>query len=68
MHPLTTRRGKYISETLYRDIETIIQNGSQKCFTSEGGKDLLNQILTNCDIDYHQYRCSDCNKSFCLEI
>ena len=25
LHPLTSRRGKLISETLYRDIETMIQ-------------------------------------------
>ena len=24
--------------------------------------------MTNCDIDYDQYRCSDCTKSLCLEI
>ena len=28
LHPLTARIGKYISETMYRDIEKIIQNYS----------------------------------------
>ena len=68
LHPLTARRGKWISETLYREIATIIQNYLPKCITSEGGEDLLNQKLTNCGIDYDQYRCSDCTKSLCLEI
>ena len=36
--------------------------------TSEGGEYLLNQKWTNCQIDYDQYRCSDCTKSLCLEI
>ena len=48
LHPLTARRGKWISETLYRGIETIIKNNSRKCITSEGGEDLLNQKLTDC--------------------
>ena len=29
-HPLTARRGKWISEKMYRDIEKIIQIDSQK--------------------------------------
>ena len=53
---------------MYRDIEKIIQNDSQKYITSEGGEDLSNQKLTNCDIEYDQFCCSDCNKSLCLEI
>ena len=36
--------------------------------TSESGEVLLNQILTNCEIDYDQYRCSYCTKSLCLDI
>ena len=68
LHPLINRREKLISETLYKDIETIIKNGSRKCITSEGGEDLLNQKLTNCDIDYDLYRFSDCTKSLYLEI
>ena len=68
LQPLTARRGKCISETLYRDIETIIKNDSRKCITSEGGEYLLNQKLTNCEIDYDIYCCSDCTKSLCLEI
>ena len=55
LHPLTARRGKWISETLYRDIENIIQNYLRKYITLEGGEDLLNQKLTNCDIDYDLY-------------
>ena len=68
LHPLTARRGKWISETLYREIQTIIKNDSLKCITSEGGEDLLNQKLTNCGIDYDLYRSSDCTKSLCLDI
>ena len=26
LHPLTQRIGKWVSETMYRDIENIIQN------------------------------------------
>ena len=37
LHPLTARRGKWISETLYREIATIIKNDLPKCITSEGG-------------------------------
>ena len=36
LHPLTYRRGKWISEKMYRDIENIIENYSQKYITSEG--------------------------------
>ena len=68
LHPLTARRGKWISQKLYRYIETIIKNDSWKCITSEGGEYLLNQKLTNCNIDYDQYCCSDFTKSLCLEI
>ena len=28
----------------------------------------MNQKLSNCEIDYDLYCCSDCTKSFCLEI
>ena len=68
LHPLTARRGKWISETLYREIIIITKNDSPNCITPEGGEDLLHQKLTNCKIDYDQYRCSDCTKSLCLEI
>ena len=68
LHPLTARRGKWISETLYREIKTIIKNDSPKCITSEGVEDLLHQKLTNCKINYDQYHCSDCSQSFCLDI
>ena len=68
LQPLTARRGKRISETLYREIATIIKNDLSKCITSEGGEYLLHQKITNCDIDYDQYHCSDCTKSLCLEI
>ena len=53
---------------MYRDIENIIKNDSQKHITSEGGEDLLNHKLTNFDIDYDQLCWSDCAKSLCLEI
>ena len=68
MQPVTARRGKRISETLYKDIENIIKKYLRKYITSEGGEDLFDQKLTNCDIDYDLYRCSDCTKSLCLEI
>ena len=66
LYPLTARRVKLISEIFYREISTIIKKDSWKCITSEGGEDLLNQKLTNCEIDYDQDRCSDCTKSLCL--
>ena len=59
LHPLTARGVKWISETLYRDIENIIKNDSQKYITSEGEKYLLNQKWTYCDIDYGLYCYSD---------
>ena len=43
LHPLTARRGKWISETFHIDIENVIKNDSQKYITSEGGEDLLNR-------------------------
>ena len=67
-HPLTARRGKWISKTMYRDIEKISQHDSQKYITSQGGEDLSNQKLTNCEVDYDRFCCSDCNKSLCLDI
>ena len=67
-HLLTAIRGKLISETLYRDIENIIKNDSREFITSEGGEDLLNHQLTNCEIDYDLYCCSDYTKSLCSEI
>ena len=68
LHPLTARRGKLISEKMYRYIENIINQDSQKFVTSEGGDDSSNQKLTNCEIEYDQFCCSDCTKSLCLEI
>ena len=62
MHPLTDRKGKWISQTMYKDIEHIIQNDSQKYITSEVGEDLSNQKWTNCEIDYDPFGCSDCTK------
>ena len=62
LHPLTARRGKWIPETMYSDIENIIKNDSQKYISSEGIEDLLNQKLTNSEIDYDLFRCSDCTK------
>ena len=57
LHPLTGRRGKLISETMYRDIEKIIQHDSQKYIISEGVEDLSNQKLTSCEIEYDQFCC-----------
>ena len=68
LHPLTSRTGKWISETFQREIATIIKNDSPNFITPEGGEDLLHQRLTYCDLDYDHYRCSDCTKSLCLEI
>ena len=34
-YPLTDRRGKWISEKIYRDIENIIQHDSQKYIPSD---------------------------------
>ena len=62
LHLLTARRGKWIPETMYSDIENIIKNDSQKYISSEGIEDLLNQKLTNSEIDYDLFRCSDCTK------
>ena len=62
---LKARRGKWISETMYRDIEQIIQYHSQKYITSEGGENLSNQKWTHCEIDYDQFFFSDCTKSLC---
>ena len=36
LHTLTARSGNWISEKIYRDIENIIENYSQKYITSEG--------------------------------
>ena len=57
LHPLTARRGKCISETIYRDIEDINQHDSQKYITSGGKEDLSNKKLTNCEIDYDLFCC-----------
>ena len=48
LHLLTSRRVKWISETLYRQITSIVKNDSPNCITPEGGEDLLHQELTNC--------------------
>ena len=42
LHPLTSRRGKWTPETMYRDIEKNIQDDSHKYITSEGEDDLSN--------------------------
>ena len=38
LHSLTSRRGKWISETLYREIASIVKNDSSNCITPEGGE------------------------------
>ena len=43
LDPLTARRGKWIPETLYRQIEKIVKNDSPKCGTQEGGEKLVHQ-------------------------
>ena len=52
---------------MYKDIEKIIQHNPQKYITSEGRDDLSNHKLTNSEIEYDQFCCSDCTKSLCLE-
>ena len=47
LDPLTARRVKWIPETLYREIASIVKNDSPKCGTQEGGEDLLHQEFTN---------------------
>ena len=59
LDPLTSRRGKWIPETLYREIEKIVKNDSPKCGTQEGEETLVHQEFTNCKIDYDQYHCYD---------
>ena len=49
LHPLSARRVKWISETLYREIASIVKKDSPNCITPEGGEDLLHQELTNCE-------------------
>ena len=53
---------------MYRDIEKIIQHDSQKYITTEGGEDLSNQKLTNCETEYDQFCCSDFTNVVCLYI
>ena len=60
LRPLTDKRVNWISETMYRDIEQIIQNVLQKYITSEGGDNLSNHKFTNFEIEYYQFCCSDC--------
>ena len=50
LYLLIARREKWTLETMYKDIEDIIQNDSQKYITSEGGDDLSNQKWTDCEI------------------
>ena len=47
MQPLTSIKEKYISETIYRDIEKIIQQDSHKYITSGGRDSLATRKLTN---------------------
>ena len=47
---------------MYRYIEKIIEHDSQKYRTSEGGDDLSNQKMINCEIEYDQFCCSDFTK------
>ena len=61
-HLLTDRREKWISETMYRYIEKIIQNDSQKYINSEGGDNLSNHKWSNCENKFDQFCCSDCTK------
>ena len=68
LHPLTDRKLEWISETMYRDIEQIIHQDSQKYINSEGGYNLSNHKLTHCEIEYDQFCCSDCAQLLCLEI
>ena len=62
LHPLTAKKLKWISETMYKDIEKIIHQDSQKYITSEGENILSNHKLTNYEIEYDHVCCSDCTK------
>ena len=55
MHPLTYRILKWVSETMYRDIEQIVRHDLQKYITLEVGDNLWNQKLTQFDIEYDQF-------------
>ena len=55
LHPVRARRGKWVSETMYRDIENIIHQDSQKHITLEGGDELSYHKWTNCEIEYYQF-------------
>ena len=68
LHPLTAIRGKWIPETMYRDIEKNIQHDSQEYITSECGQNLSIQKVTNCENEYDRFCCSDCTKLLSLEI
>ena len=68
LHPLTAIKWNGIPETLYRKISSIVKNDSLNCGTPEGEEDLLDQELTNCNIDYDQYHFSDCIQLLCLDI
>ena len=67
MYPLIARIVKWITETMHKDIENIVQHDSQKYITSEGEEDLSNQKWNNCEIEYDQFCWLDCNKSLCLD-
>ena len=55
LHLLTARKVKWISETMYRDAEKIIQYDSHKYITLEGEDNLSNQKLTNYEIEYYRF-------------
>ena len=67
-HPLISRKGKWISETMYRDIVKIIQQDTHKYITSEGREGLSSGKSINCEIDYDLFCCPDCTESLCLDI
>ena len=68
LHSLTDRRVKWISETMYKEIERSFIMTNNKNITSECGDDLSDQKKTNFDIEYDQFCCSDCTKLLYLKI
>ena len=55
LYPLTDRRGKWISETMYRDIEKQFQQDSHKYTSSERIDCSSTQKLTNYEIEYYLF-------------
>ena len=68
LHPLTSIKGKFISETIYRYFEGIIQQDSHRYITWKENEGLKNHKSTNYEIEYDLFCCQDCTKWLCLYI